>query len=79
MLRSYLCGYSDAYIAVKGIIVLLAATSNENNKAQKNDAFKNNVQFQKLRIDNAKDLNIVISMYNLLEYSQNYFMTSGSL
>ena len=50
MLRSYLRGYSDAYIAVKGIIVLLAATSNENNKAQKNDAFKNNVQFQKLPV-----------------------------
>ena len=30
-------------------------------------------------IDNAEDLEIVLSMYNLLEYSQDYSMTSGSL
>ena len=30
-------------------------------------------------IDNAEDLDIVMSMYNLLEYSDNYSMTSGSL
>ena len=30
-------------------------------------------------IDNAEDLDIVIPMYNLLEYSDNYFMMSGSL
>ena len=30
-------------------------------------------------IDNAKDLDIVMPIYNLLEYSQNYSMTSRSL
>ena len=30
-------------------------------------------------IDNAEDLDIVIPMYNLLEYSENHSMTSGSL
>ena len=30
-------------------------------------------------IDIAKDLDIIIAMYNLLEYSDNYSMTSGSL
>ena len=30
-------------------------------------------------IDNAEDLDIVMPMYNLPEYSQNYSMTSGSL
>ena len=30
-------------------------------------------------IDNAEDLDIVMPMYNLLEYSGNYSMTSGSL
>ena len=30
-------------------------------------------------IDNAEDLDIVIPMYNLLEYSDNCFVTSGSL
>ena len=30
-------------------------------------------------IDNAEDFNIVIPMYNILEYSQNYSMTSERL
>ena len=31
------------------------------------------------QIDNAKDIDIVIPMYNLIEYSDNYSKTSGSL
>ena len=30
-------------------------------------------------IDNAEDLDIVMRMHNLLEYSENYSMTSGAL
>ena len=46
MLRSDLCDYSDACIVVKGTIDLLAAAANENDKAQKNVAFKNNAPFR---------------------------------
>ena len=35
---------------------------------------KNNTQ-----VDNAKDLDVVMPMYNLIKYSDNYFETSGSL
>ena len=83
MLKADLCDYSDACITVKG---LLAAASNENVKAQKNVAFKNNALFRSCiskvnstLIVNAEDLDIAMPMYNLLEYSQNYYMTSGSL
>ena len=31
------------------------------------------------QIDNAKDIDIVMPMYNLIEYSDNYAKTSGSL
>ena len=64
---------------------VLAAATNENNKAEKNVAFKNNAPYRSCiskinstLIDNAEDLDIVMSMYNLLEYSQIYSMTSGS-
>ena len=30
-------------------------------------------------IDNAQDIDIVMLMYNLIEYSDNYSKTSGSL
>ena len=45
VLRSDLCNYSDAYI-VKGTIHLLAAAANENDRAQKNVAFKSNNPFR---------------------------------
>ena len=86
MLRSDLCDYSDAYIVVKGTIDLLTTAANENDKAQKNDAFKNDAPFRSCiskinstLIDNAEDLDIVMPIYNLLEYPQNCFVTSGSL
>ena len=46
MLRSDLCDYSDAYIVVKGKRDLLANYENENDKAQKSVAFKNNAPFR---------------------------------
>ena len=77
MLRSDLCDYSDAYIVVKGDITLEG--DNDANKRNKNLAFKNNAPFinciskiNGVKIDNAEDLDVVMPMYNLLEYSKNY-------
>ena len=84
MLRSDLCDYSDAYIVVKGDITLEG--DNDANKRNKNLAFKNNAPFinciskiNGIKIDNAEDLDVVMPMYNLLEYSKNYRKTTGSL
>ena len=86
MVRSNLCDYSNAYIVAKGTIDILAAAVNENDKTQKNVAFKNNALFRSIIskinstfIDSAEVLDIVMSIYNLLEYSQDYSMTSGKL
>ena len=55
---------------------------------QKNKSvtFKNNAPFisciskiNSIKIDNAEDLDVVMPMYNLLEYSKNYKKTTGSL
>ena len=76
MLRSDLCDFSDAYIAVKGNITV---TNPNNAKRNKSVAFKNNAPFincnskiNGVKIDNAEDLDEVMPMYNLLEYSKNY-------
>ena len=86
MLKSDLCEYSDAYIVAKGSIDLLADAANENAKTEKDVAFKNNAPFRSCiskinntLIDNPEDLDIVMPMYNLLQYSQHYSLTSGSL
>ena len=57
--------------------------NNNGNRRNKRLTFKNNAPFKsciwKINntfIENAKDFDIVMSMYNLLEYSNNYSMTS---
>ena len=72
MLRSDLCDYGDPYIVVKRTIGFLANAANENNKAPKNVAFKNNAPFRlcvpkvnSILKDNAEDLDIVMPIYNL--------------
>ena len=84
MLRSNLCDYSDVYIVVKRTITVKG--TEDANKRNKKLAFKNNNLFisRILRINNtliynAEDIDIVMPMYNLLEYSENYSMTSGGL
>ena len=83
MLRSDLCDFSDAYIVVKGKIIV---TNPDNNVYDKKLAFKNNEPFtscvskvNNTLIDNEEDLDIVMFMYNLIEYSKNYRKTAGSL
>ena len=91
MLRLNLCDYSDAYILVKGTITVTApgVNNNANNIRDKRNRpviLKNNAPFVSCitringeLIEDADDLDIVMSMYNLLEYSKNYRKTIGSL
>ena len=91
MLRSNLCDYSDAYILVKGTITVTAPGVNNNvdnirDKRNRPLILKNNAPFVSCitringeLIEDADDLDIVMSMYNLLEHSKNYRKTIGSL
>ena len=91
MLRSNLCDYSDAYILVKGTVSITApgVNNNANNIRDKRNRpiiLKNNAPFVSCitringeLIEDADDLDIVMSMYNLLEYSKNYRKAIGSL
>ena len=82
ILRSDLCDCSDAYIVVKGDITV---TNPGSIMYDEKLALKSNAPFtyciSKINntvIDNTEDLDIVIPMYNLLEYSKNYRKTTGS-
>ena len=88
MFKSSLCDYSDAYILVKGTIIVnnTAGAGADANNTNKKVIFKNCAPFtnciseiNNTQIDNAKDIDIVMPMYNLMEYSDNYVKTSGSL
>ena len=88
MLRSDLCDYADAYILVNGTITVTAnaGANNIRDKRNRKLILKNNAPFVSCitringeLIEDADDLDVVMPMYNLLEYSKNYRKTIGSL
>ena len=89
MLRSNLCDYSDAYILVKGTITVNGVVNGVENEILRRNRpliLKNNAPFVSCMtkinnefIEDADDLDIVMPMYNLLEYSKNYRKIIGWL
>ena len=90
MLKSSLCNYSDVYILVKGTITITGAgadiAARQADERKKLVIFKNCALFINCKneinntgINNAKDIDIVMQMYNLIEYSDNYSKISGNL
>ena len=84
MVRSDLRDYSDPDIVVTGDITVEGA--HNKNRKNRSLAFKNNAPFifciskiNGVLTENAEDLDIVMPMYNLIEYSKNYRKTTGSL
>ena len=84
MLRSKLCDYADAYILAKETITIIGARDDDAAKRlddrNKGIIFKNCAPFTKCisrrndtEIDNAQDIDIVMPMYDLTEYIDNYF------
>ena len=78
VIKSNLCDYNNTYILVRDDITIIG-----HNVTQA--AFKNCTPFTKCitytdgtTIDDAEDLDLVMLMYNLLEYSSNYSDTCSS-
>ena len=90
ILKSSLCDYSDAYILASGTITITVAEAGDAAKRlderNKGVIFKNCALFtdciskiNNTQKDNGKNLHAVMPMYNLIQYSDNYSKTSGSL
>ena len=86
MLKSSLCDYSDAHRLVCGTITVKNTGTAAVPNNIKDIIIKNCVPFtdcvseiNNTQIDNEKDIDVVIPMYNLIEYSDNYSKSSGSL
>ena len=88
MLKSTFCDYGDAFILVKRTITVnnTAAADADANNTNKKVIFKNCAPFtnciseiNNTQVHNVEDLDIVIAMCNLIEYSDNYSKTPGSL
>ena len=80
VLKPNLCDYAEAYILIDGTIRVEAADANTR-LALKNCApfTKCNLEINDEHIDTAENLDIVMPMYNLIEYSDNYQDSSATL
>ena len=90
MLKCSLCDYVDACIIIKGTITItgarIDAAARQGDERNKGLVFKTCAPFTKCisrkkstEIDNVQDIDIVMPVYNLIEYSDNYSKTFGSL
>ena len=90
MITSNLCDYADTYILVKRTITITGAGEDDAAKRlderNKGVIFKTCAPFTKCiirinntDIDNVQGIDILMPMYNLIEYSDNYSKTFGSL
>ena len=90
MLKSSLCDYDDAYIFVKGTIMIYSAGADDN--AKRLDEWNKRVIFKKCapfndcisqinntQINNAKDLDAAMPIYCFIKYNDNYSKRSGNL
>ena len=80
MLKPNLCDYGDTYILVDGIIRAAAANANIRLVLKNCAPFtKSNLEINDEHVDTAENLDIVMPMYNLIEYSDNYQDSSAVL
>ena len=81
VLKPNLCDYAEDYILVDGTIRGAGGDNNNTRLALKNCApfTKCNLEINDEHIDKAENLDIVMPMYNLMEYSDNYQDSSATL
>ena len=79
MLSSSLCDYSNEYILVIATITVLNTAAVANDREKLASITNCIIEINKKQADNAKDIDIVMLIYNLIEYSDNCSKTLGSL
>ena len=80
VLKPNLCDYAESYILIDGTIRAAAANANTR-LALKNCApfTKCNLEINDEHVDTAENLDIVMPIYNLIQYSDNYQDSSATL
>ena len=86
ILSSILCDYGDTYTIVKGTVTVAQATAVALNNANKKVLLKNRAtltscisRINNTQVDDTLYVDVVLPMYNLREYGDNYSKTSGTL
>ena len=78
VLKSTLCNFNDVYILVRGNITVTAAPATQVSFKICAPFTKCITKIDRTTIDHAEVLDLVMPMYNLIEYSSNYSETTGN-
>ena len=79
VIKSNVCDYSDAFILVTGDIKVADVAANINVAFKNCAPFRRCVTYNDEHVETVENLDIIMQMYNLIEYSDNYADSSGSL
>ena len=83
MLNSSLCNYIGLYILIKGTRIVGSTSAGDvdaNNTDEKCAILTDYIrEINKTQVENAKDIDAVMLMYNLLEQNNNFSETSENL
>ena len=80
IVKPFFCDYSDAYILVTGNIKV--ENGNDATRVAINNChpfFRSTFKLNNEQVDTADNLDLTMNLYNMLEYSDNYADTTGSL
>ena len=80
IIKQNFCDYTDAYILVTGDIKVANVAPNTNVEFKNCDPFTRCVtHINDEHVETTENMDIIMPMYNLIEYSDNYADSSGSL
>ena len=80
IVKPFLCDYSDAYILVTGNIKVQNGHDATRVSIKKCHPFtRASFKLNNEQVDTADNLDLTMNLYNMLEYSDNYADTTGSL
>ena len=80
VVKPFLCGYIDAYILVTGDITVKEGDGDTKVALKNCHPFvKSVIHLHDERVEDSDDLDIIMNMYNLIEYSDNYQDSTASL
>ena len=74
-----MCDYADAYILVTGDITVAGGDGNTKVAFKKCHPFvKSKIHLNDVHVEESDNLDIIMNMYNLIEYSDNYSDSTAS-
>ena len=80
VVKHFLCDYADAYISVTGDITVIGGAANT--KADFKNChpfFRSEIHLNDEHVEDSDNLDIIMNMYDLIEYSDNYSDSTSSL